>query len=83
MISQKIIIIILVIILSIVFVWFILIDNYLIPIIQQQITTSYQNGYNTGVENSVTELFHQTSNCQTTYIWAGNDTRQLMDVACI
>ena len=83
MISQKLIIIILAIVLAVIFFWFVIVDNYIIPTIQQQITTSYQNGYNAGVENSVTELFQQTSNCNTMYIWIGNDTRQLVDVACV
>lgn len=61
MISQKLIIIILAIVLTVIFVWFVIVDNYIIPAISQQITTSYQTGYNAGVENSVTELFQQTS----------------------
>jgi len=69
--------------LSVVFVWFVVIDNYVVPSINQQIVESYQNGYNKGTENSVIGLFQQTSNCQPTYIWIGNDTKQLIDVACL
>ncbi len=83
MILQKLIIVILAIALSVIFVWFVIIDNYIIPTIKQDITNSYQNGYNTGVENFIAELFQQTSNCNTIYIWVGNDTRQLVDVVCI
>ena len=81
--KQNIIIIILAITLAAIFAWFVIIDNLIIPTIQQEITASYQNGYNTGVKNSITEIFQQTSNCNPTYIWVGNDTRQLIDVACL
>ena len=63
--------------------WFVVIDNYVVPTINQQIIESYQNGYNNSAENSVIGLFQQTSNCQPIYIWVGNDTRQLVDVACL
>ncbi len=81
--KQKFLIIILAVALAAIFVWFVIIDNYIIPAIQQEIINSYQNGYNAGVENSITEIFQQTSNCNPTYIWVGNDTRQLVDVACL
>ena len=81
--KQKLLIIILAVALAILFVWFVIIDNYIIPTIQQEIITSYQNGYNAGVENSITEIFQQTSNCQPTHIWIGNNTKQLIDVACL
>jgi len=80
--KQKLLIIILAITLTAMFVWFVIIDNYIIPTIQQEITNSYQNGYNAGVENSIIEIFQQTSNCNPTYIWVGNDTRQLIDILC-
>lgn len=50
------------------FVWFVVIDNYVIPPINQQIIESYQIGYNKGAEDFVVGLFRQTSNCQPTYI---------------
>ncbi len=81
--KQKLLIIILTISLAAIFIWFVIIDNYVIPTIQQNITNSYQNGYNAGVENSITEIFQQTSNCQPTYIWIANNTKQLIDVACL
>lgn len=82
--KQKFLIITLVIVLVAIFVWFVIIDNYIIPTIRQDITNSYQNGYNTGVEKSITEIFQQTSNCQQpTSIWIGNNTKQLIDVACL
>ncbi len=81
--KQKLVIITLATALAAMFVWFVIIDNYIIPAIQQEITNSYQNGYNAGIEDSITDLFQQTSNCQTTYIWVGNDTKQLIDVACL
>jgi len=81
--KQKLLVITLAVTLTAIFVWFVIIDNYIIPTIQQEITTSYQNGYNAGVENSITEIFQQTSNCNPTYIWVANNTRQLVDVACL
>lgn len=81
--KQKLLIIILAVALTTIFVWFVIIDNYIIPTIQQEIINSYQNGYNAGIENSITELFQQTSDCQPTYIWVANDTKQLIDVACL
>lgn len=79
--KQKLIIIGLAVTLTVVFVQFVLIEKIFSP--TQQLTTSYQNGYNAGVESSVTELFQQTSNCNVTYIWVANNTRQLIDVACL
>ena len=81
--KQKFIIITLATSLVAIFVWFVIIDNYIIPTIQKDITNSYQNGYNAGVENSINEIFQQTSNCQLTYIWVANHTKQLIDVACL
>ena len=81
--KQKLLIIILAVALAVMFVWFVIIDNDIIPTIQQEIITSYQNGYNAGVENSITEIFQKTSNCNPTYIWIANNTRQLVDVACL
>ncbi len=81
--KQKLVIIILAVALVTIFVWFMIIDNHIIPTIQQEIINSYQNGYNSGVENSIIELFQQTLNCQPTYIWVGNDTKQLIDVTCL
>jgi len=81
--KQNLLIITLAVALSVMFVWFVIVDNYIIPTIQQEITNSYQNGYNAGVENSITEIFQQTSNCNPTHIWIANNTRQLVDVACL
>ncbi len=81
--KQKFLIITLAVALAVIFTWFVIIDNYIIPTIQQDITNSYQNGYNAGVENFIIEIFQQTSNCQPTYIRIGNDTKQLIDVACL
>ena len=81
--KQKFIIITLAVALIVMFTWFVIIDNLIMPTIQQEITNSYQNGYNAGVENSITEIFQQTSNCNPTYIWITNNTRQLVDVACL
>ena len=81
--KQNLLIIILAVALTTIFIWFVIIDNLIMPTIQQDITTSYQNGYNAGVENSITDIFQKTSNCQSTYIWIVNNTRQLVDVACL
>lgn len=81
--KQKLLIITLAVSLVAIFVWFVLIDNIIFPIIQQEIITSYQNGYEKGAEDSIIQLFQQTSNCQPTNIWIGNNTKQLVDVACL
>jgi len=82
--KQSIIIMSLAVTLSVVFVWFVVFDNYVIPSIQQNMNLAYQNGYDQGVNDSITELFQQTANCQQpTSIWIGNNTKQLIDVACL
>jgi len=81
--KQKIIITCLVVTLVVVFAQFVLVEKIFFPISQQEISESFQNGYNAGVENSITEIFQQTSNCNSTYIWIANNTRQLVDVACL
>ena len=82
--KQAIIIMSLAVTLSVVFVWFVVIDNYVIPTQQQVMFDAYQNGYDQGISDSITELFQQTANCQQpTSIWIGNNTKQLIDVACL
>jgi hypothetical protein len=66
-----------------VFIWFVLIDNVIIPTIQQEIISSYQDEYNNGAEDFVVQLFQQTLNCQPTNIWIGNNTKQIIDVTCL
>lgn len=81
--KQKLSIIILVITLSIVFLWFVVIDNFIIPVIQQDMTLSYKNGYNHGMQDSIIGIFQQSLGCQPVNIWIGNDTKQIIDVACL
>ena len=70
--------------LSVVFVWFVVIDNYLVPSQQQQMLDAYQNGYTQGTEDTLVELFYQISDCQKpTSIWIGNNTKQIIDVVCL
>ena len=83
MISQKILIIVLALMLAVILVWFVLIDNYVIPTIQQEITLSYHTGYDSGMQDLIIRLFQQTSNCQSLSLWVGNDTKQIIDVACL
>lgn len=81
---QLIIIVSLAVTLSVVIVWFVVIDNYVIPSQQQQMFDTYQNGYNQGMTDSIKQLFQGTANCQQpTSIWIGNNTKQLIDVACL
>lgn len=82
--KQKLIIIGLAATLFIVIMQFVIIDNVIVPVIQQDIFDAYQNGYNKGAEESIVELFQQTSNCQQpTSIWIGNNTKQIIDVTCL
>lgn len=83
MIPQKLIIIILAIVLTVVFVWFVIIDNYIIPLIISGNQQSFQNGYETGANDIVTGIIQQSYSCNEISVWAGNDTAQLINVNCL
>lgn len=83
MISQKLIIIILAVVLSVVLVWFVAIDNYIIPSIVSGNQLSFQNGYETGTQDVVLGIIQQSVQCQQVTVWGNNNTVQLIDVACL
>jgi len=81
--KQKILIIGLAVTLLLVVIQFVIIDNWIIPALQQDLLDAHNIGYNSGMEDALTGLFQQTSTCQPTNIWIGNNTKQLIDVACL
>ncbi len=83
MISQKLIIIILAIALTAIFVYFVIIDNYIIPSIISGNQLSFQNGYETGANDIVTGIIQQSYSCNPVSVWAGNNTVQLINVECL
>jgi len=48
-----------------------------------QMQASFQTGYTQGLQYGITSLLMQTDSCQTTWVRAGNFTRQLVDVSCL
>lgn len=83
MISQKLIIIILAITLSIIFVWFVIIDNYVMPLIISGNQLSFQNGYESGINDSIIGIIQQSYSCNPISVWTGNDTVKLINVECL
>ena len=83
MIPQKLIIVILAVALSVIFVWFVLIDNYIIPSIISGNQQSFQNGYETGANDIITGIIQQSYSCNPVSVWAGNSTVQLINVECL
>ena len=83
MISQKIIIIILAVALSAIFIWFVIIDNYVMPSIISGNQQSFQNGYESGVNDIITGIIQQSYSCNPVSVWAGNDTVQLINMECL
>lgn len=83
MIPQKLIIIILAVALSVIFVWFVIIDNYIIPSIISGNQLSFQNGYESGVNNSIIGIMQQSYSCNPISVWVENDTVQLINVECL
>jgi len=49
----------------------------------EEYADAFQNGYNLGVDNSVTTIFNNTEDCMVTNIFVGNDSRQIIDFSCI
>ena len=83
MIPQKLIIIILAIVLTVVFMWFVIIDNYIIPTIIMENQQSFQNGYETGSNDIITSIIQQSYSCTPVSLWSGNNTIQLINVECL
>ena len=83
MIPQKLIIIILAVALSAVFVWFVIIDNYVIPSITSGNQISFQNGYETGANDIILGIMQQSYSCTPVSVWVENNTVQLINVACL
>ena len=83
MISQKLIIIILAVALSVIFVWFVIIDNYIIPLIISGNQQSFQNGYEIGANDIITGIIQQSYSCQPVSVWAEDVTVQLINVECL
>ncbi len=81
--SQKLIIIILAIALTVIFIWFVIIDNYIIPSIISGNQLSFQNGYEAGINDSIMGIIQQSYSCNELSVWAGNDTIQLINVECL
>jgi len=83
MIPQKLIIIILAIALSVVFVWFVIVDNYIIPSIISGNQISFQNGYETGSNDIITGIIQQSNSCNPVSVWTENVTIQLINIECL
>ncbi len=83
MITQKLIIIILAVALCIIFVWFVIIDNYIIPSIISGNQLSFQNGYEIGSNDIITGIIQQSYSCTPVSVWSGNNTIQLINVECL
>ncbi len=83
MIPQKLVIIILAIALTTIFVWFVIIDNYVIPSIISGNQLSFQNGYESGANDAILGIMQQSISCNELSVWVGNDTVQLINVECL
>jgi hypothetical protein len=51
--------------------------------IQQQLSDTYQKGFDDGLTGAVNSLFQQTAECKSTTIFMVNYTRNLIDVSCL
>jgi len=51
--------------------------------IQQQLSDTYQKGFDDGLTSAVNALFQQTGECKSTTIFMLNYTRSLIDVSCL
>ncbi len=83
MIPQKLIIIILAVALFVIFVWFVLIDNYIIPSIISGNQISFQNGYDAGLQDAIFGIIEKSSQCQQVTVWSEDISVNLIDVSCI
>ncbi len=81
--NPKLLIIILSVTIAVLFIWFVLIDNYIIPIIISGNQMSFQNGYEKGAQEAIIGIIQQSSNCQPMSVWSGNITVQLINVECL
>ena len=69
--------------LTTIFVWFVLIDNYIMPSIISGNQKSFQNGYESGANDIITGIIQQSYSCTPVSVWSGNDTVQLINVECL
>ncbi len=83
MIPQKLTIIILAVALCIIFVWFVIINNFIIPSIISGNQISFQNGYESGMSDSITGIIQQSYSCQPVSVWSENVTIKLINVECL
>jgi len=83
MINQKILIIILTVVLSFIFIWFVIIDNYVIPSIISGNQLSFQNGYDAGAQDTILGIMPQSFQCQPVTMWNNDTSIQLIDVKCL
>ncbi len=81
--NQRLIIIILAVVIAALLVWFVLIDNYIIPQIISGNQLSFQNGYETGGMDAINGIMQQSMNCQPFSVWSGNYTVQIINVECL
>ncbi|MBI2128643.1 hypothetical protein HYU07_00240 [Candidatus Woesearchaeota archaeon] len=49
----------------------------------RQIFAAQQSGYNIGLQNSIISIIQQSRNCQPVSLFAGNQTFNFIDVACL
>jgi len=81
--KQQITIMLLAVTLSVVFVWFVIIDNYIVPSIISGNQISFQNGYESGANDAILGIMQQSYSCNPVSVWAGNYTVQLINVECL
>lgn len=81
--NQRLIIIILAVTIAALVIWFVLIDNYIIPQIISGNQLSFQNGYETGANEAIIGVIQQSMNCQPLSLWSGNVTVSLINVECL
>ena len=81
--NQRLIIIILAATIAALLTWFVLIDNYIIPSIISGNQISFQNGYETGVNDTIRGIIQQSYSCTPVSVWVGNNTAQLINVKCL
>lgn len=66
-----------------IFFWFVIIDNYIIPSIISGNRLSFQNGYESGVNDVITDIMQQSYSYNLVSVWSGNNTVQLINVECL
>ena len=79
--KQKIIIISLIVLLLFL-VQYIIYDNF-IQQMEVDLVNAFQDGYQQGLIDAVSEIFMQTENCVVTTITIGNLTKNVVDYSCL